>query len=489
MNEGAVRFLGFTLIFLGVFGVLYAFDLISPMATGFYSVAKFYPMSVASPEAKISSSLGEILETAPPDQNIPVVVVLTAQPGAMAIAQQQTFLQVMQIYGFQPTAFITHVDNAIAGYVPAGKVKQLASNPNVRAVLYDKKIARLFELKVKLLKDSVPMIKAPEVWKEGYTGQGVVLVIVDSGVKDDHPWLIRNGKSLVIKEEVVVPGAADYTMWHGTHCASIVASQDATYHGVAPGIDGIVDIVAFDYHGSSTVSWLLAALDKAYKDAQEVKKSGKAVVFTNSWGTIACDHPEVNEIRYAALKLTELGPVVFAAGNFGPASSTIAAPADADNDKADIITVGAVCKDGEVADFSSRGPDEWGSDHDEPDIAAPGRDIVAADTSGLSRPASGTSMATPHVAGVVALMLSKNPSLTNNQALDILMKTAVDKGSSGFDYDYGAGIVDAHAAVSAVQAGLIPHIALPVTYIIGGLAMIALVAGFALVSNPRMVVS
>jgi len=485
----AVRAVGVILVIAGAYFALVSFNVAEPVAAGFYSITKPFPMSIMSTQDKISDSLKDVLATASPEEKIPVVIVLTAPTGAMAIAQQQVVLQELQVLGFEQTYSIVHVSNALVGRVPAKSVEQIAANPYVRAVYYDRPIANITAdvPSIKLLKDSVPMIGAPEAWKHGYTGQGVVLVIIDTGVQDNHPWLMRDGRSLVIKEIDIVPGAKDYTHWHGTHCAGIVASQDSTYKGVAPGIDGIVDILAFDWSGSAQLSWVLEALEEAYKVGKTMKTSGKAVVFTNSWGAPPFLIPEINEIRKAALKLTELGPVVFAAGNMGPDYETINAPGDADGNGVEVITVGAVDKNGVIAEFSSRGPDVYGSDHAEPDISAPGVDIVSS-VPGGSRDASGTSMATPHVAGVVALMLSKNPRLTDMEALGILARTAIDKGDPGFDYAYGAGIVNAAAAVAYTPAAspLAPSVPAQTMQVA---SLLALFAGVVLTVNPRVVVA
>jgi len=487
VREEAVQAIGVVLIIFGAYFFLASFDVGEQLAVEVYSITKPFPMSVQSAQGKISDSLEEALRTAAPEEKVPVVIMLTAPSGAMAIAQQQVVLPELQTYGFELRGSVVYVSNALIGRIPAKSIDSVAANPYVRAIYYDMPIANITAdvFSVNLLKESVPMIGAPEVWKQGYTGQGVVLVIIDSGVQNTHPWLMRNGKTLVIKEVDIVPGATDYTHWHGTHCAGIVASQDSTYRGVAPGIDGIIDILAFDWSGSASFSWVLKALDEAYKSAKEIKKFGKAVVFTNSWGTVPKDKKEINELRRAVLKLTELGPVVFAAGNSGPGSGTINAPGDADANGVEVITVGAVDKNGVIAEFSSRGPDKWGEDHAEPDISAPGVDIVSSVPGGKVR-AKGTSMATPHVAGVIALMLSKNPNLTNMEALKILMETAVDKGPSGFDYAYGAGIVNAAKAVAHTPSAVpsTPSAPVQVTQIA---ALLALFVGVLLIANPRII--
>lgn len=477
-----VRTLGIILMVVGFVGLAYMYNAPDVVVSGYSMAFKAYPMSIKTADEKISPTLKQQIASARPDQELKVVLKLTA-PTSMSVAQQQLVISQLQVYGFKPLAVTNYVANTIAGTVPAKNIDKVASNPYVDEVLADIVVAKLTsDIKsIEFLDKSVPMIGAPEVWKQGYTGQGVTVIEIDSGIQNNHPALMRNGKSLVLEEKVIVPGASDYTHWHGTHVAGIIASQDEKYKGVAPGIKGFVDIVAFDYLGRATLSWVLQALDYAYKVADKYKPA----VCTNSWGGPAYNNPEVNEMREAALKLAEKIPVVFAAGNNGPGSGTIAAPGDADkmvdNKLIEVITVGAVDKSGTIAFFSSRGPDRWGTDHNEPDISAPGVAIYSTVPGGF-RGASGTSMATPHVSGVVALMLSKNPNLDNMQVLDILTSTAKDAGPSGFDYAYGYGIVQADKAVALVPGG-VPQIPWDTIMTVGLGIMVLL--GFAMALSPR----
>jgi serine protease AprX len=149
--------------------------------------------------------------------------------------------------------------------------------------------------------------------------------------------------------------------------------------------------------------------------------------------------------------------VIVAAGNAGPGSRTIGSPGAA----ADVITVGAVDRDDGIARFSSRGPTADG--RTKPDICFPGTDIVAARAAGTSMgspvgdrytAASGTSMATPHGAGLAALLLQAKPDLTPAQIKQALMDTALDLGESA--NAQGAGRAQAEAALQQVVGGLPP---------------------------------
>ena len=476
-----MRILGIFLLLTGLISCAYLFNVPDVVVYGYTAALSAYPMSVKSPEEKISPYLKEEMSKVSPDTRIPVVIVLTAPEGSMAMAQQQSVMQTLQAADFQLTFSIVNVANALAGTIPAGKIEEVAADPNVDQVLYDGMFFEIYPVDVECLKDTIPQIGADKAWAQGYEGEGVTVIIIDSGVQNNHPWLMRNGKSLVLKEYVVCPGAQDYTHWHGTHCAGIIASQDSTYKGVAPGIKGFVDIVTFNKFGQAKVSWCLKALEIAYSEASQIQGP---VVSTNSWGGPPYNYPEFNKLREAALKLADKIPVVFAAGNSGPASGTIICPGDADKEGNEIITAGAVDKSNKIAWFSSRGPDKWGKEHNEPDVSAPGVNVVSS-VPGGQRSASGTSMATPHVAGTIALMLSKNPQLTNQECLDILMKSARDAGNPGFDYAYGAGIIQADKAVALTPGGgpQVPEVVWQAA------AVISLLVGLVLTLNPEIIAS
>ena len=456
----SIQKFGFLLIFLSLLGIIYVSSPKNIIVEGYTMAFKSYPMSIKSANEKISPTLKQIVSRAKPDANVPVVLKLTG-PSSMSISQQQLVISQLQAYGFQPLMTVNYLGNMVAGTVPAKNIDEVASNPYVDQVLADIVVAQVFDSpwEINFLRHSVPYIRADKVWEQGYTGQGVTVIVIDTGIVNNHPYLIRDGKSLVIDEKIIVPNVVDYAapQSHGTHVAGIVASQDSTFRGVAPGIKGFVDIVAFSPNGTAKLSWMLAALDYAYSVADKYWPA----VSTNSWGGPARDTPEYNELRNAALKLAEKIPVVFAAGNYGYTSAgSIATPADADRlvngELLEIITVGAVDNTGEYAKFSSTGPDRYGTDHNEPDVVAPGVGITSLKApTGLTQ-MSGTSMATPHVAGVIALMLSKNPSLSNMEVLNILTKTADDLRTDGFDYFTGYGVVRADKAIQATPSKPIP---------------------------------
>jgi subtilisin family serine protease len=468
------QLIGFVLIFAGIFGIAMTLN-VSAVAQ---AALKAYPMSIKTPEQKISPTLAAVSK----EKTVSVVIVLTA-PSEMAVAQQAAVVPQLQMIGFKKVASITAIDNAVIGEVPADKLQEIAQNPYVDQILADTYIAELSSdvASIHFLDTSVKLIGADKVWATGNTGQGVTVIEIDSGIQNNHPALIRDGRSLVIEEYSAIDTPADYTEWHGTHVAGIIASQNPTYKGVALGINGFVDIIAFDANGNAKLSWIMKALDYAYQAADKYRPS----VCTNSWGIYPpINTPEINKIRELVAKLAKKVPVVFAAGNKGMyGGGTITAPADVD----DVITVGAVDDTFNIAGFSSRGPDSYGIDHNEPDVVAPGVAIMSSVPGGGFGPASGTSMAAPHVTGVVAMMLHKNPALTNDQVLEILTKTAKDLGPVGFDYSYGYGLVQADKAVAETPQGVPPviHSVASSNDLVKALSVISLFVGIGLAVPGR----
>jgi len=322
------------------------------------------------------------------------------------------------------------------------------------------------------------------------TGKGVGVVVNDSGVDGthkDHEF----GKNLVqnvmgtTNLSSLAPGLlpvtylenvanTDTNSGHGTHVAGTVggtgAMSNGKYEGVAPGADLIG-------YGSGAALFILDALG-GFDYAITNQSRYNIRVITNSWGSSG-DFDPYNPVNIASKKAYDRGiTVLFAAGNEGPGENTHNPYAKAPW----VISVGAGTKDGKLADFSSRGTKGVGGTFeidgenwtwkDEPTIVAPGVDIIStralAPVSSLSvdydieniEPAyvpfyasmSGTSMATPHVAGIVAMMLEAEPTLSPEEIKEILQMTATNM--PGYEtWEVGAGYVNAYAALDHIING------------------------------------
>ncbi|MEU1028227.1 S8 family serine peptidase [Streptomyces mirabilis] len=299
---------------------------------------------------------------------------------------------------------------------------------------------------------SVPQIGAPDVWKAGFDGKGVKIAVLDTGVDTGHPDLA--GK--IAESESFVPdeGIQD-GFGHGTHVASTLVGSGAAsggrYKGVAPGAELAVGKV-LDNTGHGQESWIIAGMEWA-------ATSGAKIVSMSLGGTAYGPSDPLSETvdRLSASTGTLF---VIAAGNSGPSDQTVGTPGIADS----ALTVGAVDKSDKLASFSSRGP-RVGDSAVKPEITAPGVNITAARASGTTMgtpvddyytTASGTSMATPHVAGTAALVAQAHPDWTGEQIKESLASTAKTQPDADV-YQQGDGRVD---AVRAVEQGVFGTLAL-----------------------------
>jgi serine protease AprX len=373
---------------------------------------------------------------------------------------------------------------------------QLAQVANVSGVtqLYANKQLRLFA------PEANAYIGADRVWQQlGLTGKGIGVAILDSGVDATHPDLafgsktVQNIKVIVNQADIFTTTGkpatnaiyvenlanSDTSSGHGTHVAGIAAGNGTAsggyYTGVAPG----ANVVGIGTGDTLVIFWALAGFDYVIDHQQQYNIK----VVNNSWGTDGGSGGwDPNDpISRASKKAHDKGiTVVFAAGNSGPDPDTMNPYAEAPW----VIGVAAGCfpedtagcAEGLLDDFSSRGVP--GSSQFHPTLTAPGNHIVSTRAStGTTLNAldaksdltvchiaqsnlagytcaSGTSMATPHVVGAVALMQEAAGGLLSpDRVKDILITTArpmtKNDGTPYQLYEVGAGYMDVFAAVSA----------------------------------------
>lgn len=293
------------------------------------------------------------------------------------------------------------------------------------------------------LAESTAQIGAPGVWAAGNTGAGVDVAVLDTGIDPTHPDLadqIAATATFVPTEEYI----EDY-VGHGTHVASTIAgtgaASDGLERGVAPDARLHVGKV-LDSSGQGMESWIIAGMEWAARD-----QDARVVSMSLGGAPAGADDP----MAVAVAELTAETDALFvtAAGNSGP--HTISTPAMADA----ALAVGAVDATDTLADFSSTGPALGGGV--KPEVTAPGVDILAARShlvrgSGAYTTMSGTSMATPHVAGTAALVAAAHPGWTGQQIKAAIVSTAVPTPAHTA-YEAGSGRVDAAAAVAASVFG------------------------------------
>jgi serine protease AprX len=398
-----------------------------------------------------------LLRAAAPAAPLRAVLTFEHYPGASE-------LLAIRAAGLQARAYRTLPMVAVQG--TALQLNRLPALRGLRAIHLDRRLAYFLD-------ESAPLVGAPRAWGElGVTGRGVTVAVIDSGIDALHrdlPYgskVVQNVKlapDLFGTGPLALEGLAntDTTSGHGTHVASTVAGTGAAlggkYRGVAPGAQ-LVGV------GAGEALFILTALEAFDWVLQNRLKYGIRII-SNSWGTSGA-FDERDPINVASRLAHDSGlAVVFAAGNDGPGSNTLnpycVAPW--------VICVAAGHKDGStVADFSSRGI--AGDALYQPSLTAPGVDIAAAraatgivtnaffavDLVDLGTDAahyaaaSGTSMATPHVSGTVALMLEANPALTPDQVKALLQSTATPMPGTA-RHEAGAGFLDAFEAVRAAR--------------------------------------
>ena len=347
------------------------------------------------------------------------------------------------------------------GYVTEEGFNKLLNNSNIRAIYLEEYIPVS-------LSESAPLINATYVWNVlNYTGEGQSVCVIDTGIDYTHPDL-----GGCTQEEFLsgncdkVPGGYDYvlindadpmdTNGHGTHVAGIIASENLTYRGIAPDSKIAAVRVCMTLPIIDFVVCLKGNIEKGLEWCYQNRSTLNITVVSMSigagkYGPGNCTEDfaddEINDLYNVDI------PVVVASGNEGYTDG-IAYPACNDN----VISVGATTKQDNIWDYTTGiGTNRAGN----LDLLAPGGNIIGSHScptndwicstqlDGGFIGYTGTSMAAPHVAGVVALMLEKNSTLTPNEIKEILIDTGKDRWDPDTQTNYPR--IDAKAAVNNVS--------------------------------------
>jgi len=357
--------------------------------------------------------------------------------------------------------------NAIALEATRDVVSEIAQNPKVGGISEDR-VIHLDPVTptrgpgINSIEWNLTIVQVPQAWALGYNGAGIVVGNMDTGVDVTHPTFggrYRGGNNSWF--DGVNGQTTPYDdHGHGTHTmGTICGGSGADTIGVARGAT-FVAAKAFDSGGSGQDSWILACY-------QWFAGTSRPNVFGNSWGTSA---GATTTFWQASRNCQILGiHQSYSNGNSGPGSGTVGAPASYPHH----IGVGATDNADVIASFSSRGPSptfgamestanyldpNWASSRRKPDLSAPGVNVRSAAPGGGWATMSGTSMASPHVTGAIALMLQKNSNLTDKDIWRILTTTC-DTPAAGRPYpnqDYGWGRLNVYRALLAV-APPVPH--------------------------------
>lgn len=258
----------------------------------------------------------------------------------------------------------------------------------------------------------------PSLWKQ-HQGEGVTVAVVDSGIAPHYALDVVDYRNFTTDSDLYD------SLGHGTHCAGIIAAKEGNAKGIAPKAK-IHSLKVLGHSGMGS--------NDAVADAVQYATEIKCDIISMSLGSSRPDarlHEVIKRAHDAGII------VVCAAGNDGGAVNFPAAFAET-------IAVGAVDKSGQACEFSSRGK--------EIAVAAPGADITSTWLGNGYATISGTSMAAPFVAGVLALYVSaqkaEGQKVKHQHVINALAETSRDAGVSGRDDVYGWGLLDPHKLVN-----------------------------------------
>lgn len=361
-------------------------------------------------------------------------------------------------------------------------IEQIAQREDVYKVYYDYEIELIEPMPVKenpIDDDQEPAgaeiglvaIRAPEVWAIGIDGTGVLVSNTDTGVDGNHPALRDRWAGVADSRYQGHPewawldpafGQNDFprdSNGHGTHTiGTVCGGPPGEVIGVAPGAYWIAAAPIDRISIQRTVQDVLVSYEWFLDpDGNPSTNWDVPAVNSNSWGvTTGHGYPNCDQTFWSAIDACEAAGIVmiYSAGNEG--GSGLRRPADRATTPYNCHAVAAVDANNPnwpIASFSSRGPTRCTPDGREaikPDISAPGVDVNSSLPGNRYGRLSGTSMASPHINGVVALMRQANPNISVDDIKQVIYETAVDLGNPGEDNSYGWGMVDAYEAVNRV---------------------------------------
>jgi subtilisin family serine protease len=389
------------------------------------------------------------------DANTAEIPVLVQYPNPAAAKRARTSGAVTA--GLRAQRELTTI-SAVAGRHPK-KAKLAAIQADGGRIRLDRRIQADPRINAPRLDANLRQVSAPRAWQAGYTGKGVRVAVLDSGIDATHPDLA--GK---VAEAANFSDDADTLdrLGHGTHVASTIAGTGAASRGERRGVAPDATLLngkVLDQRGFGTESQVIAGMEWAAPRADVINMSLGG--FEESDGTDPLSQ------AVDALTLQHGTLFVISAGNSGPSDHSVSAPGAA---KA-ALTVGAVDASDRVADFSSRGP-QVNTYAMKPEIVAPGVSIVAARATGTEggtpvdahyTSASGTSMAAPHVAGAAAVLVQRHPDWRPDRLKSALIGSA-DPASGGDTYVVGAGRLNVATPLDGivsdtgtVQLGVLPY--------------------------------
>lgn len=431
-------------------------------------------------ESKVDPSVQAALASMGDEQMITVIVTLRSQAdlsNIQASGRQERLYQVINTLQNKANATQLHlralldrkkssgevasyesfwVFNGLAVTAKAPIIEELAARPEIASITANEVDVIEANDAALLTVSSTPelnlsVVQAPQLWDLGYTGQGIVVANMDSGVDVSHPDLYgrwRGGNNSWFDPYGEHPTTPTDLSGHGTWTMGVMVGGDlgGTNIGMAPDAQWVA-VKIFNDAGSAAAYAIHAGFQWLLDPDGDPGTDDAPHVINNSWisSSSACDLQFETDLQ--ALRAAGILPV-FAAGNAGPSSGTSRSPGN--NPSA--FAVGYTTNDDVLYFDSSRGPSSCGEPVSIfPEIVAPGVDIRTSDRFGLYTSAMGTSLAAPHVSGALALLLSAYPDLDAFGQQTALLNGVTDLGVIGPDDDTGYGRLDVLAAYQWVQ--------------------------------------
>ncbi len=313
--------------------------------------------------------------------------------------------------------------NGLSFTIPDRNLRALANDPKIKFVAKDDIVTALKtteSIQAETLPWGIDIVEADQVWGT-YTGAGINVAVLDTGIDMDHPDLavnIKGGINIISTRKTF-----DDDNGHGTHVSGTIAavSNDIGVVGVAPEAN-LYGVKVLNRRGSGYTSDIIAGIEWSVDNNMDIISMSLSSAYYNEALEVAINYAYNNGVI-----------IVAASGN---ESTSVSYPAAYDN----VIGVSAIDQNYDLAYFSNFGP--------EIDVTAPGVGIISTYYKGGYAIMDGTSMATPHVTGVIALMLESGTANTYEDVLARFASGCVDLGEPGKDIYFGFGLVDASVLIN-----------------------------------------
>jgi subtilisin family serine protease len=340
------------------------------------------------------------------------------------------------------------IANEVAVRAAPSVVQELAARPDVREVRPEFTVqaptSEVAAAATSTVEPNVSLVNAPALWDMGFRGQGVVVANMDTGVDATHPDLAakwRGGTNSWYDPNGQHPTTPTDVSGHGTQTMGVMVGGNAggSSIGVAPDAKWIA-VKIFNDQGSTTSTRIHQGFQWLLDPDNNPSTADAPNVVNNSWTMMAASCTLDFQPDLANLRAAGIVPV-FAAGNSGPTAGTVLSPANLP----EAFAVGGTDDSDALYPYSSRGPSSCAG-ATAPKLAAPAVSVRTTDLYGGYVQDTGTSVAAPHVAGALALLLDAFPNLSADQQEAALKSSAQDLGVAGLDNSFGYGRLDALAA-------------------------------------------